>query len=68
MGARICNQCGYILSYGFDHTDVEGFCGDCYNKLFDALFEIANTSPSKESAWQMKKIAQETYRKAKYET
>ena len=62
VGARICNGCGYILSYGFDHTDVEGYCGNCYGKLADAIFEIANTPPSKESAWRMKKIAQEAYR------
>ena len=27
-GAKLCNKCGYILSYGFEHTDSESYCGD----------------------------------------
>jgi hypothetical protein len=40
-GARLCNQCGYIISYGFDHTDSEAFCGDCYSKLYRFIHYIA---------------------------
>lgn len=41
-GARLCNACGYILSYGFDHTDTEAYCEDCYGKLYNLVYYIAN--------------------------
>ena len=31
--ARVCNSCGYILSYGVEHADVEAYCGACYSSL-----------------------------------
>ena len=40
-GACVCNQCGVILSYGFDHMDVERYCDECYNKLYDFVRYIA---------------------------
>ena len=29
-GACVCNKCRVILSYGFDHNDVERYCETCY--------------------------------------
>ena len=40
-GACVCNSCSTILSYGFDHVDVEHYCGECYNKLFQFVKDIA---------------------------
>ena len=40
-GACVCNQCGVILSYGFDHNDVERYCETCYNKLYKFVRYIA---------------------------
>ena len=40
-GVCLCNQCGVILSYGFDHRDVERYCDECYNKLYDFVRYIA---------------------------
>jgi hypothetical protein len=40
-GACLCDGCGVILSYGFDHADVEHYCGECYNKLFQFVKYIA---------------------------
>lgn len=40
-GACVCNQCGVILSYGVDREDVERYCGECYNKLFEFVRYIA---------------------------
>ena len=56
-GACLCNRCGYILSYGTEHTDVERYCGDCYQELVDALFNIAKMRPHKESVLEIKQIA-----------
>lgn len=41
-GACVCNQCGVILSYGFDHNDVERYCEICYNKLYEFVRYVAN--------------------------
>jgi len=40
-GACVCNQCSIIMSYGFDHNDLEHYCGDCYNKLHEFVRYIA---------------------------
>ena len=56
-GACLCNKCGYILSYGVDHTDIDRYCGDCYQELVEALFVIAKMRPHKESAKEMKYVA-----------
>lgn len=31
-GARVCNECSYIISYGYDHTPVAAYCGECWDK------------------------------------
>lgn len=41
-GACVCNQCRVILSFGFDHHDIERYCENCYNKLYRFVYEIAN--------------------------
>lgn len=28
-GALLCNRCGRIIAYGFEHEDVEHVCDDC---------------------------------------
>jgi hypothetical protein len=28
-GALLCNQCGVIIDYGFNHKDCEHYCEDC---------------------------------------
>lgn len=61
-GACLCNNCSVILSYGFDHRDVDRYCGDCYNKLADALFNIAKMRPHKESILEIKRMAKEALR------
>jgi hypothetical protein len=35
-GACVCNKCHVILSYGFDHNDVERYCETCYNDFVSA--------------------------------
>lgn len=61
-GACLCNRCSVILSYGTDHEDVERYCSNCYNKLADALFDIANMRPHKESIKEIKQIAKNALR------
>lgn len=56
-GACLCNRCNIILSYGTDHHDTERYCGDCYQELVDALFNIAKMRPHKESVQEIKRIA-----------
>lgn len=41
-GACLCNRCNTILSYGFDHRDVERYCAECYNRLYNFVRYIAN--------------------------
>lgn len=36
-GACLCNECGYILSYGVEHTDVKRYCEDCVEEKLEAL-------------------------------
>ena len=31
-GACLCNGCDVVLSYGFNHIDIERYCNDCYEK------------------------------------
>ena len=44
-GALLCNGCRIILSYGFNHNDVEHYCGACYEK---AKIEAAQDAHDKE--------------------
>ena len=32
-GACLCDECRVILSYGFDHSNNETYCAECYKKL-----------------------------------
>lgn len=61
-GACLCNRCSVILSYGTDHEDIDRYCGECYTKLADALFDIANMRPHKDSVLEIKRIAKEALR------
>jgi len=40
-GACLCNKCRVILSYGFAHRDVERYCDECYNELYEFVRYIA---------------------------
>ena len=61
-GACLCNRCSVILSYGTDHTDVDRYCGKCYNKLVNALFDIAKMRPHADSIREIKQIAKQALR------
>ena len=32
-GALLCNSCGVIIDYGFDHEDVKHYCSKCEDKV-----------------------------------
>ena len=66
-GACLCNRCSVILSYGTDHEDIDRYCGECYNKLADALFDIANMRPHADSIKEIKQLAKEVLRDDTYE-
>ena len=40
-GACLCNECSVILSYGFHHRDVERYCKDCYDKMYNFVRYVA---------------------------
>jgi len=66
-GACLCNGCSYILSYGTDHSDMERYCADCYNKLADAMREIAAYSDNDVDPFKMRKIAREALKPVSYD-
>lgn len=39
-GAVLCQKCSVILSYGFRHTDIEHYCGNCYNELLERIKDL----------------------------
>lgn len=41
-GALLCNNCKYILAYGFEHEDKYHYCNDlCHNKHEEKLHKEA---------------------------